>query len=98
MRTVTKGSLRLRARRMANMEFSDFIENSELDGYISQSYTDLVDELAKNAIHLFEVSSTITTNGVDDAYDLPTDFYRMLAVEIAVGARTYEIDEIAFAE
>jgi hypothetical protein len=96
-RTVTKGDLRLRARRAANMEFSDFIENAEFDDLVDQAYTDLVDELAKNAIHLFEASAPITTTGLTDTFDLPNDFYRVLAIEYTVGGRVCEVPEVAFA-
>lgn len=97
-RTVTKADLRLRARRMANQEFSDFIEDDDYDAMISQNYTDLVDELAKNAIHLFEVSDTITTDGLTDTFALPSDFYRMLAVEYAIGEQKYGVEEVAFVD
>lgn len=97
-RTVTKGDLRLRARRLANHEFSDFVENDEVDGMVSQAYTDLVDELAKNAIHLMEASATITTDGLTDTFDLPTDYYRMLAVEYTIGEFKYSVDEVAFVD
>jgi hypothetical protein len=97
-RTVTKADLRLRARRMANMEFSDFIEDSDFDAIVSQAYTDLVDELAKNAIHLFEVTDTIVTDGVTNTYDLPDDFYRMLALEYSIGECMYGVEEVAFVD
>lgn len=102
MRTQTLGSLRNRVREAANIVYSDFITNDYADQCIDTAYTWLVDELMKKQVHVFESSSTIATDGTTQAYDLPDDYYRTLAVDFLIPsispAAYASLREIAFVE
>lgn len=82
MRTVTVGELKTRIRERADaVGDTSWVTDAELGRYIDAGYTELVDLLLKADIHLFEVTSDVTTDGITDTYDLPADFYKLLGVD-----------------
>lgn len=81
-RTVTIGELKTRIRDRADaVGDTTWVTDAELGRYIDAGYTELVDLLLKADIHLFEVTSDITTTGLTDTYDLPADHYKLLGVD-----------------
>ena len=82
---VTLGDLKTRTRRQADMEFSAFIQDSELVSLINDSAQDLYDMLVQ-AGELYKITSTIL-NVVPgtDTYALPADFYKLLGVDSSIG-------------
>lgn len=81
-RTVTLGELKTRTRQRADaVGDTSWVTDAELGGYLDAGYTELVDLLLKADIHLFEVTDDITTDGTNDAYDVPSDLYKLLGVD-----------------
>jgi hypothetical protein len=81
-RTVTVLELKTRARQRADaVGDTSWVTDAELLDYLDTGYTRLVNLLLKADIHLFETTSDITTDGTNDAYDLPDDFYKLLGVD-----------------
>lgn len=76
-RTVTLLSLRTQARERADMEDSDFISDSELNGYINSSIAALY-ELVVQATgeDYYVVSTEFNTVVGQETYDLPSDFFK----------------------
>lgn len=85
--TVTLGSLRLQAQQRADLEGSSVISTPEWNQYISQSYKRLYDMLIAAYGNDYSVASPyqFSITGTQ-LYSLPTDFYKLLGVDIASSA------------
>jgi hypothetical protein len=90
--TLTLAQLRTAVRQRADMENLDqnydnsFIKDDELNSYINQSYFELYDLLVQKYGDNYYVASpySFTTNGSSQFYDLPSDFYKLLGVDLAL--------------
>lgn len=102
MRTVTVGNLKTRTRERADaVGDTSWVSDAELGRLLDAAYTELVDMLVTADIHLFETSSNVTTDGTNDTYTLPTDFYKLLGVDYrwsASPARYVGVDVVTFGE
>lgn len=83
--TMTLSQLRTAVRQRADMENTTFVSDSELDSYINQSYFELYDLLITlyedyyvNAPYIFQ------TDGVTQQYPLPSDFYKLIGVDLGL--------------
>lgn len=67
---------------------SGFIGDSELTSYINQSYFELYDLLISKYGDDYFVASpySFTTDGTNDSYSLPSDFYKLLGIDLALSA------------
>lgn len=84
-KTVTLSSIRTQARQRADMVNSSFVTDSELNGYINNSAAELYDLLVQKFGNDYYLStSNITADGTNDQFSLPTDFYKLVGVEIQV--------------
>lgn len=82
---ITLAELRTRARQRADMEESQFVSDSELNGYINNSIAELHDILVQSYNTDYYISSyEFTTTVGQDAYDLPEDFYKLRGVDAAL--------------
>ncbi len=79
-RVYTRLQLRDRARQRADMVGSTFISDDEINSILSERYTALYDILVASGLSYFEKQLEITGTGVE-RYDLPEDFYGMVAVD-----------------
>jgi len=87
-RLVTKATLRLRARREADMEFSQLADDEEVDQYINDSAAEFYDlVLAQDPDYFLNPTpfSITLTSGVD-TYALPADFYKLRGVDTQLSA------------
>lgn len=80
--SVTLGQLKTRSRQRADMETSDFIEDSELASYINSSLAELYDLLvAAYGEDYFLAEYDFSTAANTDDYALPTNFYKLKGVD-----------------
>jgi hypothetical protein len=84
----TLGLVRIAVRQRADMVDSTFCTDAELHSWINASYRELYDLLvASYGDDYYATSDTsITTDGTSDTYSLPTDFYKLLGVDIRTGS------------
>lgn len=85
--TVTLAQVRLQAQYRADMINSNFVSTTEWDSYISNSYKELYDLLvAAYGNDYFGVNPpyNFTTDGVNMLFPLPSDFYKLLGVDLAL--------------
>lgn len=88
MASVTLSEMLTAIRQRANIENQyGFIPETELRGYLNYCLRDVRDKLvAAGGQDWFRTSKVITTNGTDETYDLPPDFYRLISVDVDFGA------------
>jgi hypothetical protein len=83
MATVNLLTLRDRAKQRANMENSSFVSDTEWNTYINYGISQLRDKLiAKNGNDYFATEQSISLVNGTEAYALPSDFYKILYVEL----------------
>ena len=82
--TITLAELKTQARERADMENSSFISDSELTSYINQSYADLYGILVTRYEDYFTIESTSTVTSVNDTITLPTDFFKLRGLDLAL--------------
>lgn len=91
MSTITLANLRTRARDRANMENSGFVSDSIFNTYINYAISNLRDIVAsKVGEDYFATSSSSTLTTGQETVALPTDFYKLLWVEIQVDGTNYQ--------
>jgi hypothetical protein len=85
MRTATLAQLRLDAKRRADMENGTFISDAEWDRLINQSITEYYDIVTqKFSDDYYYAKLNIQFVAGQDEYDLPTDFYKLLGVDLLI--------------
>jgi hypothetical protein len=91
---TTAGDIILAAQQRADMENSEFISDSEWLTMANASCQNLWDRLIEAYGNDYEVATpyTVTTDGTNDAFDLPTDFYKLLGVDLQLGANSSNAD------
>jgi hypothetical protein len=84
--SVTLAQIRTRAQQESDMENSTFVSTSEWNSYINASYKELYDLLvgAYGNDYYVAAPSTFVTDGTSQFYTLPTDFYKLLGVDVAM--------------
>ncbi len=84
--TITLGDLRDQIRQRSDMEQPGFISDSELNSYINSSYFELYDILVQiyGDNYYVQTPYSFSTTGLTQFYDLPTDFYKLLGVDLAL--------------
>lgn len=84
--TMTLLNLRTAVRQRSDMVNDQFISDSELTSYINQSYFELYDILVQKYGDNYYVANpyTISTDGSNQFFSLPTDFYKLLGVDLAL--------------
>jgi hypothetical protein len=77
----------LAVRRRANIESQvGFISDAEITEYLNYCLSDLYDQLVQaGGQPWYRNSYTFTSVNNTSAYSLPTDFYRLVSVDIALG-------------
>ena len=82
---VALNDLRNRTRQRADQENSQFITDTELDGYINNSYSELYDIIvSRYDDDYFLTSYSLTVTSGTASYDLPSDFYKARGVDLIV--------------
>ena len=82
--TMQLSELQAAVLQRADMVNSTFIATAELTSYINQSYFELYDLLVQKYGDNYYVQTpfTFTTDGVNYLFSLPTDFYKLLGVDM----------------
>lgn len=80
---VTLEDLRTELRQRIDRVNSQFFTDAELNTYLSKSYKELYDILIQKFGDDYYVAAPyeFTTDGTEDTYDLPEDFYKLLGVD-----------------
>lgn len=82
---VTLSDLKTQLLQRIDRVGSDFYDPTELNTYISASYKELYDLLIqKFGDDYFFSTHTITTDGTNDTYALPDDFYKLFGVDLSL--------------
>lgn len=84
---MTLAQLRTAARQRADMVYSQFVSDSELNSYINASYYELYDLLVQkygNDYFMKEYSFELQNNV--SQYPLPADFFKLLGVDLQISA------------
>ena len=100
IQTITDSAIDL-----ADMKNSGFIDQSgtagtELIRYANLAYRDLYNQIILSHEHYFTTASTIATVGGTDSYSLPSDFYKLDGVDMALDSsgRYISLRPFVFAE
>ena len=89
-RTVTLANLRLQVRQRADMVNSTFVTDAEFNQYINNSATALYDLLIQKFGNEYYLSTaSISTTSSVDSYNLPTDFYKLIGVDMLISGLDY---------
>jgi hypothetical protein len=97
-RTFTLLQLRTKARERSDMVNSSFVTDSELNGYISASYTELYDLLVQSGLIYFTpTTQTITGTGAE-TYALPGGYYGTIRVDRQSGSDYFPLTEYMITE
>lgn len=86
---ATLAQLRERVRQRADMVNSLFVSDSELNQYISDSYTELYDLLVLKFEDYYLEEYTASVASGASSIDLPTNFYKLRAVDFAEGDNSW---------
>ena len=97
--TVTLSSLRTQIRQRANMENSEFISDSELNGYINASYAELYDILVSRFEDYYTITASSTVSAGSFSFSVPADFYKVRGVDRLIsGTEYYSLKGFNFSE
>jgi hypothetical protein len=78
-------------RQRADMQNTQFVTDVEITTYLDKAYRKVYNHIVAKYSAIFVSEASIpTVNGVD-TYDLPSDFYRLLGVDIVSGSRSYTL-------
>lgn len=86
--SVTLASIRTQAQQRSDMVNSTFISTTEWNSYISNSYKELYDILvgAYSGDYYVATAFTFASDGTNDSFALPTDFYKLLGLDLQLGS------------
>lgn len=96
--TVTVSSLITKVRQRANMENSTFVTDSEIVGYLNDSYKKLWGLLIATSEDYALSSTTIAVVGGTDTYNLPSDFYKLKAFDYPTTAGVANVKRFMFSQ
>jgi hypothetical protein len=88
-RMVTIASIISRARVMADMRNSDFINAEEALAMFNDVYCELFDELVGSYENYFTAEQEFTIQSGTNTYALPSDFYKVIGVDFKVSNDAY---------
>lgn len=82
---MTLAEIRTAARQRADMTQSQFVTDAEFNTYINNSYAELYDLLIQSyGNDYFATTYEFPTIQGQDRYTLPTDFYKLLGVDLRI--------------
>lgn len=93
---ISLSQLKTKCRQRSDQENSTHVGEDELTGYLNDSilkFYDLVNSV--DATYFEEQDTSITTDGTNDAYDLPSDFYKLLSVDAQIGGEWKNVDKFS---
>jgi hypothetical protein len=96
---VNVSDLIVSARRRANMENTQFVTDAEVITYLDQAYRKFYNLIVTDFENWFVSETSFATVDGTDEYNLPTDFYKLLGVDLvdasgrAFTLRPFELSE-----
>ena len=87
----TLSELRLRARRAANMEKTLFVSDEELNEWLNVGLSELHDIMITSFNEYFEKSVLINVITQQSSYELPEDFYKLIAMDQQIGSQLFTV-------
>lgn len=93
---ITLLNLREACKDRADMQNSNFITDAEWNRYINSAAKELYDILILKGLQYTTETSTIATDGTNEAYALPADFYKLVGVDYIVDNRIYPMESYTF--
>jgi hypothetical protein len=83
---TTVGAIKTRARQRTDRVGSDFFTESELTSEVAASYKELYDLIIQKFgdDYFFADPYEFTTDGTNETYDLPEDFYKLFGVDLSL--------------
>lgn len=95
--TVTLTQLITAVRQRSDMVNSQFVTDSELTDYINRSYAELYDLIVQKYGDNYYVQTpySFTTDGTSFQYALPSDFYKLLGVDLGLSNTTDSFVSVA---
>jgi hypothetical protein len=95
---TTLSEFRTRVRQRANMEGTQFVTDSEVDGYVNASAAELYDVLVSRFEDYYLQSTTATVASGSDSMPLPADFYKLRGVDVDIGGRYASLRSFNFTD
>lgn len=86
--TITLGELRDACKDRSDMQNSNFISTSEWNRYINSASKELYDILVSKGLQYNIVKYTLAVDGVEDTFDLPSDFYKLEGVDYQINSKS----------
>jgi hypothetical protein len=93
---VTLLELRTQVRDRADMKYTTYCTDTEINGYINSAIQELYDKLVEATDDYYVTSATITTDGINDTFDLPTDFYKLNGVDYSLNGILQPMEKFVF--
>ena len=87
MALVTLLELRTRVRERADMVYSQFVSDAELNRYINESAQELYDLLVQANVDYYSTLESFTIAPSANTHTLPDDFYKIRTLDIDLGGR-----------
>lgn len=98
MDSVTIGTIITEAKYKSDMTNSQFITDAEWLSYAKASAKWYYDLLVDTDEDYFISSTTISTNGTSDLFNLPSDFFKLKGVDYDIGGDTVSMEKFTFVE
>lgn len=95
---ASREELRLRAKRRADKEDSEFVSDQEWNHYLNEGLAELHEIVVGKHEDFFVQSATISLSSGVDKYDLPDDYLMMRGVDLVSGNRSYTLRPFMFRE
>jgi hypothetical protein len=93
---VTLLDLRTQVRDRADMKYSTFCTDDEIDTYINSAYAELYDMLVESTEDYYVISDTIACDGIADNFALPDNFYKLNAVDYTLSGNLQPMEKFMF--
>lgn len=98
-RTFQLSELRTKARERADMVGSNFVTDSELNGYINASAAELYDMLVDaRGLWYYGTEATVATVADTKTSSLAASFYKLIGMEVTLGGVTIPIKRLNWTE
>lgn len=98
MNLITLADMKRRVRERADMENSEFVDDAELEGYINKSADALYDLLVTRFQDYYLEVAPLSIAAGAGSLSLPTDFYKLLGVDVNVSGQWYSLKPYEWAE
>lgn len=96
MATWTLAQLRTRVRERADMVHSQFVSDSEVNGYISNSYAKFYDLVTSAYVDDYVSDPVEFTISSGNTYALPSTFYKLVGLDFYYGSDWVEVRNFNF--